>query len=309
MIRAIFVNPHNKNPFTIQEVETPQAQPWETIVEVKAFSLNRGEVVDAIQRQETSRPGWDFSGVVRQEALNGVGPKKGSRVVGLLLTGAWAEQIAVPALTLAEIPDEITFEQAAALPVAGLSALYALRKGGLLLGKRVLITGSTGGVGAFAHQLSALSGAYTIGVARSESKAKQAMAFGANEVLVGEDVTKAIATNGPYDFIIDSVGGDTLAALFPQLIPQGVCVSLGHSSSDTSTLHMVGLGGRTLYSFFLGEEMNHHAPSQDLAMLTRLVGAGKLQTGIAVQESWEQIDSVARQLIHRRFTGKAVLTI
>lgn len=55
--------------------------------------------------------------------------------------------------------------------------------------------------------------------------------------------------------------------------------------------------------------MNRHAPSQDLAMLTRLVGAGKLQTGIAVQESWEQIDSVARQLINRDFTGKAVLTI
>ncbi|NUU61983.1 zinc-binding dehydrogenase [Paenibacillus agri] len=309
MIRAIVVDPHIKEPFTIQEVEAPQAQPRETIVEVKAFSINRGEVVDAIQRKEMSRPGWDFSGIVRQEALNGVGPKKGSRVVGFLLTGAWAEQIVAPALTLAEIPDEITFEQAATLPVAGLSALYALRKGGLLLGKRVLITGSTGGVGAFAHQLAALSGAYSIGVARSESKAKQAMAYGADEVLVGDDVTKAIAANGPYDFIIDSVGGVTLAALFPQLIPQGVCVSLGHSSSDTSALHMLGLGGRTLYSFFLGEEMNRHAPAQDLAMLARLVKAGKLRPVIEVQKSWEHIDTVARQLIDRRFTGKAVLTI
>ncbi|WP_240414936.1 zinc-binding dehydrogenase [Paenibacillus periandrae] len=309
MIRAVIVNPHNKEPFTIQEVEAPKAQPWEAIVQVKAFSLNRGEVSEAIRRQENSRPGWDFSGIVLQEAISGIGPKKGSRVVGLLLTGAWAEQIAVSAVTLAEIPDEITFEQAASLPVAGLSALNALRKGGLLLGKRVLITGSTGGVGLFAHQLAALSGAYSIGVARSESKAEQVRTFGANEVLVGDDMTKAISANGPYDFIIDSVGGDTLAALFPQLIPQGICVSLGHSSSENTTLNILGLSGRTLYSFFLGEEINRHEPAPDLAMLARLVAKGKLQTIIQVQRPWEEIDAVAHQLIDRQFMGKAVLTI
>ncbi|MFF2484672.1 zinc-binding dehydrogenase [Paenibacillus sp. NPDC058071] len=310
MIRAVIVDPHNKKSFSIQEVEAPKAQPWEAIVQVKAFSLNRGEVSEAIKLQENSRPGWDFSGIVLQEAVSGVGPKKGSRVVGLSLTkGAWAEEIAAPAATLAEIPDGITFEQAASLPVAGLSALYALRKGGLLLGKRVLITGSTGGVGLFVHQLAALSGAYTIGVARSESKAEQVRAFGANEVLVGDDVTKAISANGPYDFIIDSVGGDTLAALFPQLIPQGICVSLGHSSSESTTLNILGLGGRTLYSFFLGEEFNRHEPAPDLALLARLVAEGKLQTIIQVQKSWEEIDEVAHQLIDRQFIGKAVLTI
>lgn len=225
MIRAVIATPNNKESFVIQETKAPQPQLWEAIVEVKAFSLNRGEVVDALQRKENSRPGWDFSGIVLHEALNGSGPKKGSRVVGLVPTGAWAEQVAVPTSALAEIPAEITFEQAATLPVAGLSALYALRKGGLLLGKRVLITGSSGGVGLFAHQLAALSGAYSIGVARSNSKAKLVETFGANEILVGEDVTEAIGANGPYDFIIDSVGGNTLAALLPQLVAQGTCVS------------------------------------------------------------------------------------
>ncbi|MNC46519.1 hypothetical protein D3C75_955420 [compost metagenome] len=122
-------------------------------------------------------------------------------------------------------------------------------------------------------------------------------------------MTEAIAANGPYHFAIDSLGGKTLAALFPQLSPQGVCVSLGHSSSPHTTLQMVGLGGRTLYSFFLGEELNRHMPAQDLEMLARLVAEGKLRTNIEVQQSWEQIDAVAQQLMERRFTGKAVLTI
>ncbi|MDF2938867.1 MAG: alcohol dehydrogenase [Paenibacillaceae bacterium] len=309
MIRAVTAFPNKKERFAIHEVEAPKAQLWEAIVEVKAFSLNRGDITSAMDRQESSRPGWDFAGIVLEGAASGAGPQKGTRVAGLLPMGAWAEQIAVPAVTLAEIPEEVSFQQAAALPVAGLSALYALRRGGLLLGKRVLITGSTGGVGLLAHQLASLSGAYTVGAARSEGKAEQVRAAGANEVLVGEDVTEAIAANGPYDFAIDSMGGKTLATLFPQLSPQGVCVSLGHSSSPHTTLQMIGLGGRTLYSFFLGEEMNRHMPAQDLELLARLVAEGKLKTNIEVHQSWEQIDAVAQQLIERRFTGKAVLTL
>jgi NADPH:quinone reductase len=309
MIHAVTATPQGKESFVIQEVEAPKAQPWEAIVEVKAFSLNRGETIHAIEQQVNSRPGWDFAGVVLEEALSGDGPKKGTRVVGLLPAGAWAEQVAAPATTLAEIPDGVTFEEAATLPVAGLSALYALHRGGFLLSKRVLITGSTGGVGLFAHQLAALAGVYTIGVARSDAKAELVKAAGANEVLVGEDVTEAIVLKGPYDFAIDSVGGHTLAALFPQLRPQGVCVSLGHSSSDHTTLHIRGLGGRTLYSFFLGEEANRHNPAQDLGMLARLVSEGKLQTSIEVKQPWEHINDVAHKLIDRRFTGKAVLTI
>ncbi len=78
--------------------------------------------------------------------------------------GAWAEQVAVPTNMLAAIPDSVTFAQAATLPTAGLTALCALEKGGLLLHRRVLITGSTGGVGRFAHQLARLSGASIGGI-------------------------------------------------------------------------------------------------------------------------------------------------
>lgn len=309
-IRAIVSNPSAPSYLTVQEVEAPAAQPWEALVEVHTVSLNRGEVKDALVGQGmSSRPGWDFAGIVTQPAKIGDGPRAGARVVGLLPLGAWSEQVAAPISMLAEIPDEVEFAEAATLPVSGLTALNALRKGGLLLGKRVLITGSTGGVGLFAHQLSVLSGAYNIGIAGTEEKALLVRQAGADEVLVG---ASAAGSLGPYDLIIDSVGGETLAALLPHLAPQGTCVAVGFSSSPSATLDMMNLvthGGRTLYGFFLGEELTRTPAAPDLSLLARLVAAGRLTPTIAVEAPWTEVSTVAQQLIDRTFSGKAVLHV
>ena len=312
MNRAIVVDPHDSLLFKIKDVESPQVQPWEALVQVKAISLNRGEVTNAKDQDSASRPGWDFAGIVIQPAQNGAGPQKGARVVGLLLMGAWSEQIAVPVSMLAEIPDQIDFAEAATLPVAGLTALYALRKGGMLLGKRILITGSTGGVGLFAHELAALSGAFVVGTASTEEKAQLVKEAGADEVVVGYSAISSADQFGPFDLIIDSVGGDTLAALLPQLAPQGLCVSIGFTSSNTATIDMSTLvtsGGKTLYSFFLGEELTRHSVAADLSMLARLVAEGRLRPRIEVEAPWTEIHTIASNLMERKFSGKAVLHI
>ncbi|WP_213505707.1 zinc-binding dehydrogenase [Paenibacillus faecis] len=310
MIRAIVTDPHTAEYFTIKEVEAPRAQPWEAIVQVQAVSLNRGEVKDALDQRASTRPGWDFAGVVVEPAQIGTGPQKGARVVGLLPLGAWSEQIAAPVSVLAEIPDQVTFAEAATLPVAGLTALNALRKGGWLLGKRILITGSTGGVGLFAHQLAAQSGAFNVGTASTEEKAKLVREAGADEVVVGASAMKTARSFGPYDLIIDSVGGDTLAALLPQLASQGICVAVGFSSSSMATIDMMNLvtsGGRSLYSFFLGEELTRRSAADDLDLLARLVASGRLTPRIEVEASWTEIGAVTRRLMDRKFSGKAVL--
>src|SRR6059058_1232634 len=95
-IRAIVVDPDARGRLAIKEVEAPQAGPSEALVQVEASSLNRGDVFGAMHAEAGWRPGWDLAGTVIKQAANGAGPKVGSRVVGMVDAGAWAEQVAVP---------------------------------------------------------------------------------------------------------------------------------------------------------------------------------------------------------------------
>src|SRR5437868_6423871 len=101
----------------------------------------------------------------------------------MLNPGAWAEVVAVPTSILAEIPESVSFAQAATLPIAGLTALWALEHGGLLLDRLVLITGASGGVGQFACQLARQAGARITGVVRQQGNAAAAREAGAHEVV------------------------------------------------------------------------------------------------------------------------------
>ena len=156
---AIVNTPGGTAPVELREVPEPQPAPNEALVEVRAFSLNRGELRLFQIRPEGWRPGQDISGVVVQAAADGSGPAAGARVVALTDNAGWAQRAAVPAHRMAVLPDNVRFEDAAALPVAGLTALRTLRHGAPLLGKRVLITGAAGGVGHLATQIAARSGA------------------------------------------------------------------------------------------------------------------------------------------------------
>lgn len=307
-IRAIVVDPEVPGRLAIKEVEAPQAGLSEALVQVEATSLNRGEVLGAMHFEAGWRPGWDLAGTVIKQAANGTGPKVGSRVVGQVDAGAWAEQVAVPTNRLAEIPASVTFAQAATLPIAGLTALRALEKGGLLLHKRVLITGSTGGVGLFAHQLARLSGAYVVGTARHARNEALVREAGADEVIVGDDLEPARAY-GPYDLIIDSVGGKTLESALSLLAPGATCVMLGWSASPEAKAtidlrNLIVTGGTTLTTLDV-REFNSHA--RYLARLAQMVAEQQLRTSIAVEASWHDIGEVAQRLLQRQFTGKAVL--
>ena len=124
----------------------------------------------------------------------------------------------VPTHALAELPDKVTFSQAATFPVAGLTALHALAKGGLLLGRRVLVTGATGGVGDFAVQLARLAGAHVTASARRADQAAALRQLGAHEVVVGDD----IPATPKHDLVLESVGGRTLGTALAALERGGV---------------------------------------------------------------------------------------
>lgn len=308
---AVVVDRAVPGTLTVHEVAPPAPLPSEALVRVTAISLNRGETRRAMEAADGWCPGWDLAGVVVQAAADGSGPPTSARVVGLLRSGAWAESVAVPTNALAELPDAVTFAHAATLPVAGLTALYSLAKRGLLLHRRVCITGATGGVGDFAIQLARLAGAEVIAQVRRPDQVATVRQIGADAVVIGEETT-AFAEHAPYDLVLESVGGKCLTAALATLTKDGVCVSLGGSASHEATCDFRQFrqtGRTTLYGFMLFEELALEPASVGLAHLAGLIAAGQLEPTISVEAPWTQIGQVARQLLDRKFVGKAVLHV
>src|SRR6266513_4195409 len=202
-IRAVVVDAPAPGRLAIKPVELRDPDRDEVGVRVTAISLNRGETRRALQVAEPGwRPGWDFAGVVESEAADGSGPKPGTRVVGILPSGAWAERVNCRSHAVAVLPEAVSDAAAATLPVAGLTALHALRQGGLLLGRKVLVDGASGGVGHLACQLALAAGALVWGqVRRAEQRARVA-AWTGGRVVVSRDLAGA-REFGPYWLVLD----------------------------------------------------------------------------------------------------------
>ena len=318
--RAIVVDPGVAGRLIISAVGDPEPSPQQAIVRVAAFSLNRGEVNGAMSRPAGARPGWDLAGTIERAAADGSGPQEGTRVVGFVPAGnyerhhtvpdgAWAERVAVGTDALAALPDSVTFAQAATLPVAGMTALIAVERGGALLGRKVLIGGASGGAGNFTVQLARLAGADVTGIVRQEAHAEEVRQAGARTVVVTDD-GKAAAEHGPYDLIIDSVGGALLGNLLAQIARDGTVVTFGSSAGAEVTFDLRPFflgGGASLYGLILFHEVTKRPAAVSLARLAGLVADGQLTPQIAVEAPWGEIATVARELLDRRFTGKAVL--
>lgn len=228
------------------------------------------------------RLGVDFAGTVEAVGTDVTRFKPGDEVFGGG-AGAFAEYVALAeSRALALKPATVSFEQAAAVPIAAITALQALRdKGALQPGQKVLINGASGGVGTFAVQIAKAMGAEVTGVCSTRNVAL-VRGLGADHVV---DYTTDDFTQGTqiYDVIIDTVGNHALSHLRRVMTPEGRMVVVGGPSDDHWIGPLSGAIGATLYSPFVSQDFVFFISDlnqKDLEVLRELMQTGKLTTAI-----------------------------
>jgi NADPH:quinone reductase-like Zn-dependent oxidoreductase len=308
-MRAVFTDPNTNSRLTLREIPVPTPAANQALIKVEAFSLNQGEIRTALAADNSYIPGWDFAGVVETPAADGSTPKEGTRVFGFLPQGSWAGYITVPGWFMAEIPDGVSYAQAASLPVAGVTALTSLEAAGTLLDRRVLITGAAGGVGRFACQLAALAGARVFAISRRPGLLQQLQADGVEPAGIFTNITEARAA-GEYNVILDSIGGDTLAIALAALAQDGICINFGNSARQPTTFNVRASGWpfHRKQCIWMGREV----PSNCTSILEHLIGLvnqGRLHTSIDIELPWTSIAEAAEQLIQQRVNGKIILNV
>src|SRR5690349_7366398 len=303
-MRAVVYDPQAPAKLRLSDVDEPVASDTAALIQVRATALNFGEVhfIDQM-RKPGEVPGWDAAGVVVQAAADGSGPQVGSRVVGFNGAGGWAERRAVPTENLAVLPNSVDFGAAAALPVAGVTALQALRALGPVVGRRVLITGASGGVGRFAVQLAARASAHVIAAVGSAARGDGLAELGAADVVVGLD-----GITEPVFGVLDNVGGPLLTQAFGLVDDGGSLQSIGMASNQPSTLDFEAERRRGTRKRL--EPFTVRTPFQpDLAYLVGLLAAGDLDPQIGLRTSWREVSEAAQALLDRQVAGKAVLDV
>jgi len=254
----------------IWELEKPIPSDHEVLIKVHAASVNPLD-----WRMKSQRPGVDVAGQVEGVGRSVTRFKPGDAVFGTC-KGAFAEYACASESTLVLKPDNVTFEQAASVPVAALTALQGLRdKGHLELGQKVLINGAAGGIGTFAVQIAKSFGADVTGVC-STKNVDMVRSLGADRVI---DYTRDDFTHEGqrYDVLLDNVGNRSLSAFRRVLAPRGKCVMAGAPKQLWAVL------ARALKAFawspFLHQKFTFFIAKvnkDDLTVLCELMKAGKM---------------------------------
>lgn len=303
-MRAIVHRPGETHGLAFAEVPQPEAAPHQALITTQHIALNFGELkYVAEMRKPGEVPGWDASGIVTRAAADGSGPQVGARVVGFGGSGAWAQVRAVDTRELAVVPQAVELGEASTLSVAGVTALRALRALGPVVGRRVLITGASGGVGRFGVQLAARAGAHVIAAVGSEARAAGLRELGAGEVVVGLEKVRE-----PVFGVLETVGGALLSQALTLVGRDGSLQSIGAASGKSSTVDFEGerrrAGGRSIGIFYVGNEFG-----ADLTYLLTLLERKQLDPQVGWRGSWDRVSEAASALLERRVAGKAVLDV
>lgn len=304
----------------VREVEKPAPNDDQVLVRVRAVSLNPAEahmrkgllvgriIQGGLLRPKHAIPGADFSGRMEAVGRNITRFQPGDEVFGRRGYDGFAEYVCVTENPIAPKPANVTFEQAAAVPVAGVTALQALRDDGRIRpGQEVLINGATGGLGTFTVQIAKAFGAHVTGVC-STRNLELARSLGADRVI---DYTREdFSRNGQrYDLIIDNVGNHPVSDYLRVLNPRGICVITGFTSMALLVQYFVM--GRLITRF--GNKkvgtMLARITKEDLLVLKGLMEAGKVVPFVDRCYPLSEVPEAYRHLETRHARGKIVVTM
>jgi NADPH:quinone reductase-like Zn-dependent oxidoreductase len=305
----------------LERVAMPVPDDDQVLLKVRAASVNpldwhylRGTpylirlVETGLLRPRVERLGVDLSGEVQAVGKNVTQFKPGDEVFGHRF-GAFAEYVRTSEASLALKPASISFEQAAAVPIAALTALQALRdKGELKSGQRVLINGASGGVGSFAVQIAKAYGAEVTGVC-STRNVELVRSLGADHVIdyTREDYTR---TARPYDLIVDMVGNYSLSARRRALTAHGTLVMVGSVDTGLWLKPLTGILKSLVLAPFVSQNLRGILADMnqaDLNVLRELMESGKVTPLIDRTYSLREVPDAIRYVEEGHSRGKVVI--
>jgi NADPH:quinone reductase-like Zn-dependent oxidoreductase len=323
MKAIVYHNYGSSDVLKCEEIEKPTAGDDEVLIRVRAASVNPldwrmmkgapfiARLLFGLRKPTLTRPecpGRDVAGEVEAVGRNVTQFKTGDAVFGAC-SGAFAEYACTTELRLVVKPDNVTFEQAASVAVAALTALQGLRdKGRIQTGQKVLINGAAGGVGTFAVQIAKSFGADVTGVC-STRNVEMVRSIGADRVI---DYTREDFTKGAqrYDLILDCVGNHPLSAIRRVLNPEGICVMAGGPKKLRTILT------RTLKALVLSRFVSQKfvmfiakLSKEDLNIIGELMETGKVTPVIDRRYSLSEAPEAVRYLEEGHARGKVVITL
>jgi NADPH:quinone reductase-like Zn-dependent oxidoreductase len=309
--------------FRVGQVARPAIGDGEVLVRVHAASVDRGTwhvmaglpypvrlAGFGVRRPKATNPGRNLAGIVEAVGADVTGTAPGDQVFGVG-TATFAEYAVARPDKLAATPAGLSLEQAAAVPVSGLTALQAVRdRGRVEPGQSVLVIGASGGVGSFAVQIAKAAGAHVTGVA-STAKLDAVAALGADVVV---DHTRDDALDGArrYDVVLDTGGNARLSRLRRALAPHGRLVIVG---GETDGRWLGGTGRQIraqLLSPFVGQQLGTFVASEnaaDLTALRELIESGAVTPAVDRTYPLSETAAAVRHLLDGRTRGKLVIAV
>ncbi len=308
----------------LDDIEKPVPKDDQVLVKVRAASLNSldvfmirdtwlGRLFFGLRKPKDTRLGRDVAGQVEVVGKNVTQFKVGDEVFGIC-SGSLAEYAVTPERALVMKPPNVSFEQAASVPLAGQTALQGLREGKIQVGQKVLINGATGGVGTFAIQIAKSFGAEVTAVC-STRNVDLVRSIGADHVIdyTKEDFTKR---DQRYDVIFDNVGNHSFAARRRVLTPKGICVLVGIGGTSAKGGEFIGrIAGNLIahgLSSFTEQKFVQYITKlskPDLILLGDLLQTGKIKPVIERAYNLNNAPEALRLLDQGHARGKTVIKV